>query len=358
MRDRSCLPLLDGNTNIRNPSHRFKTLESIPEQVEDVHDISWPHTLVSVNETKKPGINLPRLANKTQLHRPGTPSKLDYRPTRSPKTSSFLNVANMRLSPREKATEKTKRTSDIKSANFLIYEPSLEADHVTAEVDLSRYSFRATLDRIPETDGERLLSANGKRKSDSADKKKRNSGTTEKSSEAEKTLAKMNQLSTVNANQAVCLRSLDLFAQQEHYFARHGPPTRVAFSHKMIQGDLQSFMEQRNQGFYELPAKSPQLNAEEVVFPQIVLYQWEVHERPKAIKTFRPRKAHKKNVHRIHTGNVPQGYHAGDNEVEEKDGIAIRPDSSVSKLPKAPPPTPKCDSQKELDLQKSGPPEH
>lgn len=358
MRDRSCLPLLDGNANIRNTSHRFKTLESIPEQVEDAHDISWPHTLVSVNETKSPGINLPRLANKSQLHRLGTPSKLDYRATRSPETSSFLNVANMRLSPRGKATEKTKRTNDIKSANFLTYEPSFEADHVTAEVDLSRYAFRATLDRIPETDGERLLSANGKRKSDSADKKKRNSGTTEKSSDAEKTLAKMNQLSTVNANQAVCLRSLDLFAQQEHYVARHGPPTRVAFSYKMIQGDLQSFMEQRNQGFYELPAKSPRLNAEEVVFPQIVLYQWEVHERPKAIKTLRPRKAHKKNVHRIPTGNVPQEYYAGDNEVGEKDGIAIRADSSMFKLPKAPPPTPKCDSRKELDLQKSGTPEH
>ena len=357
MRDRSCLPLLQGKTNHRNTLHRVKTLESIPEHTEDSHNILWPHALVSVDAVKSPGINLPKLVNKSQLHRPGTPSKLDYRATRSPKTSGFLNIENMRLSRREKATERMKRTSDTQGANFLIYKPSFETGHVTPEVDLSRYAFRAALDRIPETDGERLLSENGKIKSDSADKKKRNLGTTEKSSEGEKTLAKINQPSTVTGS-VVCLRNLDLFAQQEHYFARHGPPTRVAFSYKMIQGDLQSFMEQRNQELYKLPAKLPQLNAEEVVFPKIVLYQWEVHERPKAIKTFRPRKAHKKKVHRIPTGNVPQEYHPGDGEVDERDCIAIRPDSSIFKLPKAPPSTPKCESRKELELQKSGTPEH
>lgn len=371
MRDRSFLPLLDGKTKNRNTLYRTKTLESIPEHAgEDIEDnIPWPkaHGSFDANEQGKetiaistdlnPAVNLPKLEKKSNTNRVGTPSKLDHRTIHSPKSSSFLSIANMPLSPREKAAEKSKRENEIKSANYLIYEPTI-AEHVTTEIELSRYAFRATLDRIPETDGERLLSAHSKRKSNSGDKKRRNSGTTERNSEGEKNTAIVSQLMSGNKKQMASLRSVDLFAQQRQEFARNGPPTRVAFSYKMIQGhaDSVSFMEQGHQGLHDSPAKSLQLNAEDVVFPRIVLYQWEVHEQPKLIKAFRPRRP-KKRLHRIPTGQVPQDHQTDDGN-DDMDDMTIRPDSSVFKLPQPPPPTPKCDSCKELSLIKSGSPEH
>ena len=366
MRDKGFLPSLDGKANIWNTLYRAQTLESIPEHAgEDSDEVTWPNAHDSLEKkdqekdftTVSTGINLPKLENKSIPQRVSTPCKLNHQGILSPKSSSFLSIANMRLSPREKATEKSKQESEIKNGNFLTYEPTV-SDHVTADIDLSSYAFRAKLDRIPETDGERLLSAHGKRRSNSGDNKKQNSATTEKSSEEEKTSDTVSQLMNGKKKQKASLKSLDLFAQQRPQFARNYPPTRVAFSYKMIHGDLQSFMEQRNQGFQESSAKSLPLNAEDVVFPQIVLYQWEVHNQPKFIKAFRPRKQRKK-LHRIPTGKTPQDSQSGVDEGEGKDEIddtALRPDSSAYKLPNPPPPTPKCDSCKELNLIKSGSP--
>ena len=354
MRDRSSLPYLVERTNTRNMLYRVQTLESIPEHSgEDFEDeISRPIARDAREQDNNwkvlsTGTNLPKLVNKLgTIQRADTPSKLDQRGISSSKSSSFLNVANMPLSPREKAADKPKREDNIRSAKYLIYEPTV-SDHVTSEIDLSRYAFRATLDRIPETDGERLLSAHGQRKSDSADKTKRNSGSTETSPQVSTTVSRGTK------NKVSSLKSLDLYAQQRNQLVHKGPPTRVAFSYKMIRGDLHS------QGLREPIAKSQNLSAEDVVFPRIVLYQWEVHhEQPKFINPFTPRKSRKK-LHRIPTGQGPQANLPGDNE--RKDDInhdVIRPDSSGFKFPKAPPPTPKCESFKELFLIRSGSPEH
>lgn len=300
-------------------------------------------------------MNLPQIDKRPILRRTDTPFKMDHRSPHSPDASSFLNVANMHLSPREKASEETKGKSDIKSANYLFYEPPFD-DHVTAGIDMSQYAFRTTLERIPETDGERLLSGHGKRNSNSGDEKKQTSHTTQQKSEGHKVLAKVNQPITGDKKQMVCVRNLDLFAQQRQHFARNGHLTRVAFSYKMIQGDPRSLIEQTNQETVDSPTKAPQLrpNAKDVVFPQIVLYQWEVHEQQKFIKAHRQRKPRKK-LHRIPTGNTLQEHQQADSDNDkEKDDIGIRPDGSVFKFPRAPPTTPKCDSSKEMQLLKSG----
>lgn len=267
MRDRNSLPLLDGKTDIRSSLYRSKTLGSFPEQTEGIGEVTWPKIQVSVESkqeyrkewTNKSGaMNLPQIDKRPILRRTDTPFKMDHRSPHSPDASSFLNVANMHLSPREKASEETKGKSDIKSANYLFYEPPFD-DHVTAGIDMSQYAFRTTLERIPETDGERLLSGHGKRNSNSGDKKKQTSHTTQQKSEGHKVLAKVNQPITSDKKQMVCLRNLDLFAQQRQHFARNGHLTRVAFSYKMIQGDPRSLIEQTNQETVDSPTKAPQL---------------------------------------------------------------------------------------------------
>ena len=279
----------------------------------------------------------------------------------------------MPLSSRGKG-EKLRRPGDAKCTNYLICEPTA-VGHAMNEANISRYAFRATLDRIPETDGEKLLNTHGKRKSNSGERTQQKSGLTENNAEADmkadeksveqkervsslpednthevKKLAKLSPVISGNKNKGTNLRSIDLYAQQKSQFELKGAPTRVAFSYKLIQNDLAS---------REPPDKLQHLSAEDVVFPRIVMYQWEVHEKPKLIKPLRPRKSLKK-LHRIPTGNTEQDYHPPCLEEDGEDNLndnVLRPDSSAFKFPQAPPPTPKCESSKELYLLRTKSPE-
>ncbi|CAH3038250.1 unnamed protein product [Porites evermanni] len=78
------------------------------------------------------------------------------------------------------------------------------------EANISRYAFRATLDRIPETDGEKLLNTHGKRKSNSGERTQQKSGLTENNAEAdmkanEKSFEQKERMATTleNANPTV-----------------------------------------------------------------------------------------------------------------------------------------------------------
>lgn len=326
MRDKSTLPFLGERMNsYRKPSLPVTILDSIPE---NENGSSNEYLKVHQKEESKheeakkrwhklsTAVNLPKLDNKS-----GTASGVN-RGICSPNSGSILNIANMRLSPREN-NEKHKRENDIKCANYLLFEPAI-ADQVSADIDLSRYAFRSTLERIPETDGERLLSAHSKRKSNREEKEKRDSTTTEKKKKKE----------------VRSLKSLDLFDQQQQQLAREGPPIRVWLSYKQqntrpVTPD--SFMTRLQD-----PSGKPQQLNEDIVLPRIILYQWEVHkEQPKFIQPLRPQKQQKglPKVHRVPT--APQG-----NQHSEKDGDSIddnvRSDSSLSKIPQAPPPTPRC----------------
>ena len=335
MRDRNILPFLgERMNNYKKSSLRIKILDSIPEN--DVGTSTQMKSLPSfcgnmnVIERKKAeskhdmaekghnslpnDINLPKLENKST-----TASGFEQEIPGSPNSSSFLNIANMRLSPREN-TEKPKREAGINSANYLIYEPSV-GDQVTANIDLSRYAFRSSLERIPETERERLSSAQSKRKSNSADGEKKDLTTTEKK------ISKKKEARAGNVN------NVDLFDQQRQQLARKGPPTRVLFSCKLKKsrpGTPDSFN------------KSQEMN-EDFPFPRIVLYQWEVHEQPKIIKTLRSRKFPKRLpvLHRIPT--APQGNQPIDKDGDDSgDENVRRPESPLSKIPHPPPPTPRC----------------
>ncbi|XP_078367335.1 uncharacterized protein LOC144651275 [Oculina patagonica] len=325
MRDKSTLPFLsEGMNSYRKPSTPVTILDSIPENEDGSSNESLKvHQKEESkrDEAKKrwhklsTAVNLPKLDNKS-----GTASSLD-RGICSPNASSYLNIANMRLSPREN-NEKLKRENDIKCANYLLFEPAI-ADQVSADIDLSRYAFRSTLERIPETDGERLQSAHSKRKSNSAEKEKRNSTTTEKKKKKVRSL-----------------KSLDLFDQQQQQLAREGPPIRVWFSYK--QQNTRPVTPDRLTTRLQDPTDKPQKLTGEHILPRIILYQWEVHkEQPKLIPTLGPKKQQKglPKVHRIPT--APQAI-----QHSEKDGDSIddnvRSDSPLSKTPKAPPPTPRC----------------
>ena len=376
MRERNSLPYLVERTNARNMLYRVKTLESIPEHVgEDLDDDMSCGSNEQESDWKvmSSTISLPKIVNKSQKQRADTPSRFDRQRFRLPRANSFLNVANMPLSSRGKG-EKPRRPGDAKSTNYLICEPTA-VGHAMNEANLSRYAFRATLDRIPETDGEKLLNAHGKRKSNSGERTKQKSDSTENNAEADmkaneksverkervslvaennthevKKLAKLSPVISGNKNKGTNLRSIDLYAQQKSQFALKGPPTRVAFSYKMIQNDLVC---------REPPDKLQHLSTEDVVYPRIVMYQWEVHEKPKHIKPICPRKSLKK-LHRIPTGNAEQDYHPPCLEEEGEDNLndnVLRPDSSALIFPQAPPPTPKCESSKELYLLRTKPPE-
>ncbi len=325
MRDKSTLPFLsEGMNSYRKPSTPVTILDSIPENEEGSGSeyLKEHHKGESKRDEAKKrwqklstAINLPKLDNKL-----GTASSLD-RGICSPNPSSFLNIANLRLSPREN-NEKLKREDDIKCANYLLFEPAI-AGQVSADIDLSRYAFRSTLERIPETDGERLLSAHSKRDSNSAEKKKQNSNTTEK-----------------KKKQVRSLKSLDLFDQQQQQLAREGPPIRVWFSYK--QQNTRPVAPDSFTTRLQDPSSKPQQLTGEFILPRIILYQWEVHkEQPKIIPTLCPQKQQKvlPKVHRIPT--APQG-----NQPSEKDGDSIddnaRSDSPLAKIPQAPPPTPRC----------------
>ena len=325
MRDKGTFPFLgDGINGYRKPSLSVPILDSIPENEEGSGSeyLKEHHKGESKRDEAKrrwhklsTAINLPKLDNKS-----GTASGLD-RGICSPNSRSFLNVGNMRLSPREN-NERPKRDNDIKCANYLLFEPAI-TDQVSADIGLARYAFRSALDRIPETDGERLLSAHSKKKSNSADKTVKDSTTAEKKKK----------------KQMYSLKSLDLFDQQQQQLAREGPPIRVWFSYKH-QHTRPMTPESFTKRLQDSSSRLQQLN--EFILPRIILYQWEVHEeQPKFVKNLPPQKQQKglPKVHRIPT--APQ-----DNQTSEKNGDSIydsvRPDSPLSKIPQPPPPTPRC----------------
>lgn len=337
MRDKSILPFLGDRRNTkRKSSLPLKVLESIPEieggsPSED--NISTARGSVHLKENDKRefkhneaekwrnlpiGINLPKLGEKSSTA-PGLIHGI-----RSPDWSSFLNIANMRLSPRGN-NEKHKQENEIKCENYLLFEPTI-ADQVSADIHLSRYAFRSSLERIPETDGERLLSANSKRKSNSVEKTKRVSTKTQKN------------------KQVRSLKSVDLFDQQRQQLARKGPQIRVWFSYKR-QDNRPDTPDSLTQRLHDSPGKSRQLELnEDLTFPRIILYQWEVHEKkPKFIKVPRPQKQQKKlpKMHRIPTASQEDQPNEDSNKVDLQDNY-VRCDSPLPKVPQAPPPTPRC----------------
>ena len=309
----------------RKPSLTVTILDSIPENEDGSshENLKELHEGESKRDEAKKrwhklstAITLPKLNNKfTQVSHSGLDRKIF-----SPYSNGFLNITNMKLSPRED-NEKPKREDDIKSANYLLFEPAI-SDRVSADIDLSRYAFRSALERIPETDGERLLSAHSKKKSNSAEREKQDSPAKKKK------------------KQVRSLKSLDLFYQQQQQLALKGPPIRVWFSHKQ-QNDRPATPNNFTNRLQDSCDKSQQLQ-KNFVLPRIILYQWEVHEKkPKIIKSLDHQKQQKglPKVHRIPTASQA-------NQPSEKNGNSIddnaRSDSPLSKIPQAPPPTPRC----------------
>ena len=341
MRDKSILPHLSErkNSNRKSPLS-LKVLDSNPE-IEDgslsednilnacskVHLMEHDKEESQRNEAAKSrnlptGINLPKLDNTSSTAH-------DFnRGNRSLNSSSFLNIANMSLSPRAH-NDKSKRGNEIKSTTYLLFEPII-TEQVSARNHLSRYSFRSSLERIPETDGERLLSARSKKKSNCAEKMKRDS-----------TKKEMNK-------QVRSVKSVDLFDQQRQQLARKGPQIRVWFSYKQKGNRLDTLNGLTNRLVHDLPGKSQQVELnEELRFPRIILYQWEVHEeKPKFFKDPHSLQQQKKlpKLHKIPTASQEDQPNEDQpnedsNKVDLQDHY-VRRDSPLPKLPQAPPPTP------------------
>lgn len=328
MRDKSTLPFLGEKMNsytYRKPSLPVTILDSIPENEDGSshENLKEHHEGESKRDEAKKrwhklstAITLPRLNNKSaNVSYSGLDRKIS-----SPYSNGFLNITNMRLSPRED-NEKPKREDDIKCANYLLFEPAI-SDRVSGDIDLSRYAFRPALERIPETDGERFLSAHSKKVSNSAEREKQDSPAKKKK------------------KQVRSLKSLDLFYQQQQQIARKGPPIRVWFSQKQ-QNNRPATPGNFTKKLQDSCDKSQELQ-KDFVLPRIILYQWEVHEKqPKIIKSLGHQKQLKglPKVHRIPTASQ-------ENQPSERNGDSIddnvRSDSPLSKIPQAPPPTPRC----------------
>ena len=332
MRDKSILPHLSERSNNRKSSLPFNVLDSIPEmedgsqsensipsacgtvQLKEHDKEEFKHSEVVRKWRSLPtDITLPKLDNASSTA-PGL-----NRGIGSPNSSSFLNIANMSLSPRGNS-DKLKRENEIKCSNYILFEPII-AEQVSAGSHLSRYAFRSSLERVPETDGERLQSAHSKTKSNSAEK------TTRASTKREKN------------KQVRSVKNVDLFDQQRQQLARKGPKIRVWFSYK--QKD--SAPDSSTKTLKDSPRKSRQLElSEELTFPRIILYQWEVHEeKPKFIKVPRPLKQQNKfpKLHRIPTALQEDQPIEGSSKDDLQDNY-VRCDSPLPKLPQAPPPTP------------------
>ena len=335
MRDKNILPHLSERRNSNRKSFmRRKVLDSIPEMedgsprgenipstrgnahLKEHDDEEFKHNEAEKKCRNLPtGIKLPKLDN-TFSTAPGV-----NRGIRSPNASSFLNIANMSLSQRQN-NDKSKRQNEIKCANYPLFEPVI-ADQVSAGIHLSRYAFRSSLERVPETDGEKLQSAHSKTKSNGAEKMKQDSTKKEKNI------------------QMHSLKSVDLFDQQRQQLARKGPQIRVWFSykHKYNRPDTPNSLTKRL--VHDSHGKSRQVALnEELTFPRIILYQWEIHEKkPKLIKVPTSVKQQKKlpKLHRIPTASQEDQ----PNEDSNKDRHE-RFDSPLPKLPQAPPPTPLC----------------
>ena len=337
MRDKSILPHLSERRNSnRKSSLPLKVLDSIPEMEDgspskdnisgacgNLHLKDYDKEEFKYSEAEKKwrnvqtGINLPKLNNKSSTA-PGLNHGI-----RSPNTSSFLNIANMSLTPRGN-NDKSKRESEIKCANYLLFEPVI-ADQVSGGTNLPRYAFRSSLERVPETDGERLLSARSKTKSNSAEK------TTRVSTKKEEN------------KQVRSLKSVDLFDQQRQQLARKGPQIRVWFSYKQKHNRPNTPDSLTKRLVHDSPGKSRQVELnEELAFPRIVLYQWEVHEeKPKFIKVPRHLKQQMKlpKLHRIPTA-LQENQPNEDGNNDDLPDHYVRCDSPLPKLPQAPPPTP------------------
>ncbi|CAH3042580.1 unnamed protein product [Pocillopora meandrina] len=153
------------------------------------------------------GVNLPKLQKKSTAVPP-----LE-RTISSPDPTGFLNVANIALSPRENTGDKFKREPVINCADYLIYEPACTtANLATANIDLSRYAFHSSPERIPETDGERLLSVHSKKKLQSAEVKKKEPNTPErKTRKRRETQATVFKMATTleNANPTIFLQKTE-----------------------------------------------------------------------------------------------------------------------------------------------------
>lgn len=336
MRDKSILSHLSEkrNSNRKSPLP-IKVLDSIPE-IEDgspsednipkacgkvhlkVHDKEEFQHNEGVKWSNLPTrISLPKLDN-TSSTAPGF-----NRANRSLNSSSFLNIANMSLSPRAH-NYKSKQENETKCGNYLLYEPII-ADQVSARNHLSRFSFRSSLERIPETDAERLLSVRSKTKSNNAEKTKQDSTKKEKN------------------QQVRSVRSVDLFDQQGQQLARKGPQIRVWFSYKQMGNRLDALNSLTNGLVHDSPEKSRQVGLnEELRFPRIILYQWEVHEeKPKFIKLPRSLQQQKKlpKLHMSPTASQEHQPNEDSNKVDLQNHY-VRRDSPLPKLPLAPPPTP------------------
>ena len=336
MRDKSILPHLSErrNSNRKSPLP-LKVLDTIPEREDGspsennipnargkahlkVHDKEEFQRNEAVKWRNLPtGISLPKLDNISST------APAFNRANRSLNASSFLNIANMSLSPRAH-NDKSKQENQTKCGNYLLFEPII-ADQVSAGNHLSRYSFRSSLERIPETDGERLLSARSKTKSNNAEKMKQDSIKKEKN------------------QQVRSVRSVDLFDQQRQQLARKGPQIRVWFSYKQNGNRLDALNSLTNRLVHDSPGKSRQVGLnEELRFPRIILYQWEVHEeKPKFIKLPGSLQQQKKlpKLHRIPTASQEEQPNEDSNKVDLKNHY-VRRDSPLPKLPLAPPPTP------------------
>lgn len=326
MRDKSILPHLSERRNNRKSSLPFNVLDAIPEmedgsqsacgsvQLKEHDKEEFKHSeVVRKWRTLPTGINLPKLDNASTTA-PGL-----NRGIRSPNSRSFLNIANVSLSPRGN-NDKSKRENGIKCENYILFEPTI-AEQVSAGTHLSRYAFRSSLERVPETDGERLQSAHSKPKSNSAEK------TTRVSTKKEKN------------TQVRSVKNVDLFDQQREHLARKGPKIRVWFSYKQKDNAPDS----TTKTLQDSPRKSRQLElSEELTFPRIILYQWEVHEeKPKFIKVPRTLKQQNKfpKLHRIPTA-LQEDQPIEDSSKDDLQDHYVRCDSPLPKLPQAPPPTP------------------
>ena len=341
MRDKSILPHLSERRNSkRKSSLPLNVLDSIPEMEDGSpsqdnipsacgkvhlkeHDKDeFQHNEAENSKTWRnlpTGVNLPKLDNTSRMA-----AGLN-RGICSPNSKSFLNIANMSLSPRAN-NDKSKREKEITCANYLLFEP-VTADQVSAGIHLSQNAFRSSLERIPETDGERRQSVHSKRKSNSEEKMKRDSTKKEKN------------------KQVRSLKSVDLFHQQQQQLARKGPQIRVWFSHKQKDNrpDILDSLTSRLVHYSPGKSRQVQLN-EELAFPRIILYQWEFHEeKPKFIKVPRPLKQQTKlpKLHRIPTASQDDQPDEDSNKVDRQDHY-VRCDSPLPKLPQAPPPTPLC----------------
>ena len=341
MRDKSILPHLSErrNSNRKSPLP-LKVLDSIPETEDGspsednipnagskVHFKERDQKEFQHNEAAKwrnlpTGINLPKLDN-TFSTAPGF-----NRENRSLNSSSFLNIANMSLSPRAH-NDNSKREKEIKCGNYLLFEPFI-ADQVSDGNHLSQYSFRSSLERIPETDGERLKDSKTK-SNNAAEKMKQDSTKKEKN------------------KQVRSVKSVDLFDQQRQQLARKGPQIRVWFSYKQKGNRLDMLNSLANNLLvHDSARKSRQAELnEELRFPRIILYQWEVHEeKPKFIKVPRSLQQQKKlpKLHRIPTASQ-EDQPSEDQPSEDSNKVDlqdhyVRRDSPLPKLPQAPPPTP------------------